>query len=508
MKSTDTSNDWKEEESSTNGNAAAGGAGAKPSHLAAAVRRWLSGANTVVALLLAMVLLAMVNYLSARHYRRADVSRTHPYALSEKTRRLLASVSNTVEGTLFFRPSNVICDDVEALLREYEYACPKLHVEHVDPDREQTRAAELVRKYGLTRPNVVIFSSGGIDAVVTDDDMVEFDPATSPGGTPRRTGFLGEQAFSTAILRVTQPRQPVVYFLQGHHERDPRDRDQYAGFSSIARALNEDHIEARTLMLTQSNTVPADADAVVIAGPENKIAAAEIEALRTYLTHSGRLFVMLETRSDGGLSALLNEWGVRIGSGLVVDTGHSLSGTELFTSAYSDHPVTAPMTNVTVVFYLPRPLEKAAVSGADKPSVSPLIFTPATSWAETDLENKNMRFDAGSDRRGPLTVALAVEKGPVANVDIDIRPTRLVVIGDTDFASNGSLVGGNQDLFLNAINWLLERHDLMSVAAKPVQTVRLMMDQRQLSILFGAVVVALPCIVALAGVLMWVRRRS
>ena len=118
------------------------------------------------------------------------------------------------------------------------------------------------------------------------------------------------------------------------------------------------------------------------------------------------------------------------------------------------------------------------------------------------------RCGSPPSRRRRLGSRLSKQKGPVAGVDIDIRPTRLVVIGDTTFAVNNSLVGGNPDLFLNAINWLLDRQTLLSIAAKPVQDVRLVMDRRQLSLLFAAVVVAMPALVALAGALMWLRRRT
>lgn len=482
---------------------------AEPAPMSARARRLLFGTNTLLALLFAAALLAMVNYLSARHYRRVDVSRLRPYELSPKTRQLLAGVSNRIEGILFFRPGHFLYEDTEALLREYEFACPRLHVEHVDPDREQTRAAEVIRKFGLTKANVVVFHAGDRNVVVNDLDLVELDTTGAEAGVPpRRKGFLGEQAFSTALLQLAHPRQPSVYFLLGHGERDPRDHDKYAGYSACARLLADDRIDVRPLLLSQSNAVPADADAVVIAGPRLKFPPGEVEALRRYLARSGRILLTLESRGDGALEPLMEEWGVRIGDGHMVDTSRDLSGAELFVGDYAPHPITAPLTNVTVVLRQPRPLEMLSSSGADKPAVSALLLSPAQGWAETDVDHKTIAFDAGQDRRGAQPVALAIERGPTAGVDMNIRPTRLVIVGDTDFASNGSLVGGNPDLMLNAMNWLLERADLLSIAPKPVERLRLVLDRRQLVMLFWSVVVVLPSLAALAGVLVWSRRRA
>jgi ABC-type uncharacterized transport system involved in gliding motility auxiliary subunit len=68
------------------------------------------------------------------------------------------------------------------------------------------------------------------------------------------------------------------------------------------------------------------------------------------------------------------------------------------------------------------------------------------------------------------------------------------------------LVGGNGDLFLSALNWLLEREQLLAIAPKPVEEARLIMDQRQLLALFWVLVVFLPG-GAVLGVAVWVRRR-
>ena len=105
-------------------------------------------------------------------------------------------------------------------------------------------------------------------------------------------------------------------------------------------------------------------------------------------------------------------------------------------------------------------------------------------------------------------MAVAVEKGPVPGVDVQIRPTRMVVIGDSDFVADGVMTGANGDFFLSALNWLLERGELMAIAAKPVEAYPLMMSQFQLRALFWIVVAGLPALPAALGVLVWWRRRT
>jgi hypothetical protein len=46
-----------------------------------------------------------------------------------------------------------------------------------------------------------------------------------------------------------------------------------------------------------------------------------------------------------------------------------------------------------------------------------------------------MKFDPGRDRPGPVG-SRRREKGPVPGFDVQIRPTRIVVFGDSDFVAN------------------------------------------------------------------------
>jgi ABC-type uncharacterized transport system involved in gliding motility auxiliary subunit len=119
-----------------------------------------------------------------------------------------------------------------------------------------------------------------------------------------------------------------------------------------------------------------------------------------------------------------------------------------------------------------------------------------------------MKYDRTYDRQGPVSLAAAAERGAAPSLDMDLRPSRLVVIGDTDFLSNGALSGGNTDLFLNSLNWLLEREQLMAIAPKPLEDLRLVISQEQVRRVFWTVVVILPGLLAILGAGIWWQRRS
>lgn len=477
-------------------------------------RRLTFGLNAGTAVALALVLVVMVNYLAQRNYWRGDWSRQRYYSLSDKTTSLLGSLSNRVDITVFFQADHAYYEDVINLLHEYTYASPLLRVERVDPNRNLGRAEELARRYQVTELNVVVFDSNGRTKVVRADDLMELDyQGVAQGQPPQASAFKGEQVFSSALQSITQERAPVVYFLRGHGERDINDRDPYAGYSELAQRVRGDNAEAREFTLAAEHGVPAEADVVVVSGPTKAFSAQEIEVLQSWVEKNGRLMVLLDTGPAGGLDGLLNHWGVRLDNDEVVDPQRSLTGLDLFVNTYGPHPITRRLQQITSVFYLPRSVEAESpptgrVDRADQPVVTTLALSSADSWAESDLEQKPMKFDARSDRRGPISLAVAVERGPLQVVDVDIRPTRLVVFGDTDFLSNGALSGGNADLFMSALNWLLDREQLMAIAPKPVNDSRLVMTHSQVTSLFWVVTVIIPGLIAILGTGVWLQRRS
>jgi hypothetical protein len=477
-------------------------------------RRLTFGFNAGAAVALAGALVVMVNYLAQRHYARTDWSRTRYYALSDKTTSLLASLSNRVEITIFFQPDHPVYEDVVNLLKEYSYVSPLLKVERVDPHRDLARTEELARRLQVSEINVVAFNHHGRTKVVRADDLMEMDyEGVLQGEPPQARAFKGEQVFSSALQSIAQEQAPVVYFLRGHGERDIQDRDPYAGYSELAQRVRGDNAETRAFTLTEHHGIPADADAVVISGPTKNLARQEIETLRNWVDKNGRLMVLLDTGPAGGLQDLLAPWGVRLEDDAVVDPQRSLTGLDLFVDNYGEHPITRGLKNITSVFYMPRSVEALSaptgqVDQVDRPVVTPLAYSSPDSWAESDLEQKPMKFDQRNDRRGPIGLAVAVERGPAAVADVDIGPTRLVVMGDTDFLSNGALSGGNADLFMSALNWLLDREQLMAIAPKPVQETRLVLTQGQITSIFWVVTVVLPGLFAVLGAGVWLQRRS
>ncbi|NOU35298.1 MAG: GldG family protein [Kiritimatiellaceae bacterium] len=473
-------------------------------------RLWIT-LNTGAALLLALVVTLMVNYLSFRHYYREDWSRTQLYKLSSKTIGLLESLDKPVEVTVFFQPGNVLYEDIHNLLREYQFRSSRLNIQWVDPDRDISQTEELAVKYQVKEPNVVVFDCDGRSKYVRADEIANIDKSS---GIDRITSFKGELAFSSAIQGVVQKTIPVVYVLTGHGERDITDFDRRTGFSGAAQLIERDNISVKPLLLSTEKQIPADCSALLIAGASQSMSGAEADLISVWLHRSGRLMVLADTGQTSGLEKLLREWGVLLRNDVVIDPDRTLTGREVFVSAYNRHPITAKLGTTAAIFHLPRSVQPDYAllknASADRPKVTPLALSSKNSWAEAQPDQVPAKYDAGTgDMPGPVSLAVAVEKGDTAGVlDMKIRPSRLVVFGDSGFVSNSGLTGGDTSLFMSSLNWLLDREQLMAITPKDVDDTRLKLSREKVRTLFWSTIGIIPALAALVGTALWFRRRK
>lgn len=473
-------------------------------------RLWIT-LSTGAALLLALIIVLMINYLSFRHYYRADLSRTQLYKLSSKTTGLLESLDKPVDVTVFFQPGNVLYEDIHNLLREYRFHSTRLNIQWIDPDRDIAQTEELAVKYKVTDPNVVVFDCEGRSKYVRADEIANIDGAS---GIERITSFKGEQAFSSAIQGVVQETVPAVYFLTGHGERDITDFDRRTGFSGAAQLIERDNIEVRPLSLSTVKQIPADCGALIVAGASQSMSKSEADIISVWLRRSGRLLILADAGQTSGLEKMLQEWGIRLCSDVVLDPDRTLTGREVFVSAYNRHPVTAKLGTTAAIFHLPRSVEpdntQPKAASADRPQVTPLALSSKNSWSETQPDQVPAKYDAGTeDLPGPISMAVAVEKGDTSGLlDMQIRPSRLIVFGDSGFVSNSGLTGGDASLFMSSLNWLLDREQLMAIAPKEVDDTRLKLTREKVRTLFWSTIGVVPALAALLGTALWFRRRK
>jgi ABC-type uncharacterized transport system involved in gliding motility auxiliary subunit len=151
------------------------------------------------------------------------------------------------------------------------------------------------------------------------------------------------------------------------------------------------------------------------------------------------------------------------------------------------------------------PIARTA-SIADKsktdPSAVELLKTSPQSFTKQKLEH-TVKYDPKTDTHGPLSLGVAASKR------VGDKSARLVVVGDSDFATNQVLggPGSDADFFLDSINWLAQDEDQISIRPKPETSRHLTLTLSQATALVWIDRLFLPGIVIIFGISIWWKRR-
>jgi ABC-type uncharacterized transport system involved in gliding motility auxiliary subunit len=342
-----------------------------------------------------------------------------------------------------------------------------------------------------------------------------------------------EQDLTNALIKVLTGRSRRVYFTQGHGEKDTASSDR-SGYSTVLEQLKQDNFTSDQLVLVQQKTVPEDATIVVIAGPTTDFFPPEIEALNAYVAKGGKVLVMLDPLLKGPAQPLLTQfladWGIRAGGDVVLDASGmgQMLGTDASVPVAAQYPPHAITEGFRVITAYPMARSMAPIEGgSNSRTAQPLVNTSAQSWAEADIASLSsgkaqVEFNGDKgDKQGPITLAAASSapatvKPPApsgnetpANPDAPSTPeSRVVAVGDSDFASNMAIgISGNRDFFMNTLNWLSQQENLIAVRPRQPEDRRLTLTADQQSRIMILSLFIIPGLVFATGVYTWWKRR-
>ena len=475
------------------------------------------GTNVGVAILLVAGIAVIANVIVAQRFdKSADWTGDKIYTLSDQTKKILHGLNREVRVIAFFgmNPADQRSEQsyqlVQELLERYQRETDKLHIEFVDPVVDALKSQEYEIRY-----NTIVFESGGVREDVTT---------------------IGEQKFTSAIMKVVRDEIKKIYFLIDHEEQAIDDFDPNRGYSQTKEELEKQNYRVETLSLVTQPEVPTDCAALIIPSPKAPLMAHEVNAISKYLDNNGKLFLMLDPSLNSArepnqeLVDLIDKWGVTIGNDLVFDylrPAFSLvrgrQPEAPMVDNFEFHQITQEVYS-PVTFQLARSVTPKTNAGSDL-SIKSLVKTTdeiGGSWGETKRRadgtfEPDLSYTEGEDIPPPVSLAVVVERGGGESTTADDSATdtreesrtRIVVVGDSDFASNLFFHGtGGGDFFLNAVNWLTLEEDLIAIRPiDPSERSLRMMTPSEVAFVQMTAIFLIPLIIFLIGVGVWWRRR-
>ena len=461
-------------------------------------------------------IVVFVNFISFHNVARADLTASKQFSLALQTAQVLENLTENVHAVAFFVPerqdqaaNQQLADD---LMFEFERRSSRMFTyEFIDPESDPSRA-EL---YELSQfPSIVFQAEDSGQAVVLN---------VPP---------LSEQDLTSMLLIVTGEQQKKVYFVTGHGEKDAinPDPEDGQGFAFAARGVLADSYTVDTLNLAQVGVIPEDAAVLVFPGPSRNMSIQEFDSYDAWLKNGGRAIFLVDPPAPNSVRTLLEPWGIAVGDSTIVDPGSSLFGdtrSPLIQSGHYNLQTNITRDLDTVLLPQSTPIEITVEPEKMPPWVEyiPLARSTVLSWKTNSPESETFNPAAG-DQIGPYNLGVVVHACGIVGEEIDTvlrvagrsrecvseegtrGPTTLAIFGDSDFAGNRySPYSTNLDFFLNAVNYVAEDYDLISIRPKPFAFRELVVTSQEFDFIRFSSWFLLPAAIGMASIAVWWRRR-
>ena len=288
------------------------------------------------------------------------------------------------------------------------------------------------------------------DIYVQTADMYSYSYSTS---------FDGEGAITSAIDYVVNEEQPKLYLVEGHGEADLP--------STFAEQVEKDNIETESLSLLHTETIPEDADCLMIYAPESDISEDERDLLAEYVSGGGKLLVIAgPTREDGvleNLYSLLSDYGVEPAEGIVVESDSNyysaFSGPAALLPQLQSDDITNSLIGSNYSVIMPIALG-LIVDDSASGTVTELLTTSGTSFSKAAGYAMSTYDYEDGDIDGPFATGVSIQTSGGGEM---VWFTSSYFLED---AYNASSSGANGDLVMNALADMIGESEAMAIRSK------------------------------------------
>ena len=402
----------------------------------------------VLAILIAVNILASV---LPSTWTQLDISSAKLYSITSNTKAVVNALEKDV--TIYWVVQSDKEDDIiENLLAKYESLSEHIEVVKKNPDVYPTFAQQYTSETVLNNSLIVECGDSSRyisyeDIYLTEADMASYSYTTS---------FDGEGAITSAIDYVVSEDHPKLYMTEGHGEAEVS--------AVFAEQIEKQNIETVTFTLLNSDTIPEDADVVLIHAPASDISKEEKDMLAEYTKNGGKLMVMAGPAEDGVLTnlySLLGDYGVEAEEGIVAEGDrnyYAFRQPYILLPDMAEHEITNPLIEGN--YYAIMPIAQGLTVTDTTGSVTQLLTTSETAYSKAAGYAIETYEKEEGDVDGPFATAVAVDCGSGG---------RMVWFASSNFLDdmyNAYSSGANLDLGMNALSFMIGEREAVAIRSK------------------------------------------
>ena len=460
------------------------------------------GGYAALITIVVLAALVLVNLLVQQIPAQIDLTENKLFSLSEQSLKLLESLEEPVAIYALYAAGDEETNIVE-VLRKYEQASKLVTLEMIDPELNPGFVSRYDEDGSGISAGSLIVESGDRFRVIPNIEL--YNISYSQQGQPQLMGLQIEPKVTQAINYVASGYTPMLYELTGHGEFPLSDY-------GIAPALEAENYEIRSLNLVTAPAVPEDASVLLVMSPKFAISEPELEKIHDYIDAGGRAIILTDFIGDPspGAAAILKSYGLGIEPGFLMENDkRRYAGSPLFIAPLmADHEILEPLKENDLDVITPNAVALSELERKPRSvELTPILTTTKQSWRRTDIQSNSALRQAG-DIEGPHTIAWTAER--LHYNDGDPAAFRLVAMGNSLFLGSIPPYGqikGNIDYFLNALSWVNERSETITIRSKSLFRLPMRLNALQSIIYSGIIILLIPAAFLITGLVVWLRRR-
>ncbi len=309
-----------------------------------------------------------------------------------------------------------------------------------------------------------------------------------------------EQAFTSAILKVTDANPVMVTLLTG--------REELTDLSYFQTLLDANGYTINSIDITTQD-IPKDSDLIIMGAPSVDYTADEVEKVSAFLDNGGELeknllyIESVEQPDTPNIDELLEEYGISFRDEFVYDAnGDNATNGYVFMELANDNFM-GDIKDESLRLFTSIYTKPITIDYNNKESLTCEAYVQTSDTGYT-MDKNQKELTKG------VTVTAAVGS-KAAFIDDGTNYSNVIALGSEDFLNDTVLKMSqylNRQWILSLVNGVTGKSSGITIEPKTVEGSLFDLTNTQIKVLEWVFIVIIPVIVLAIGIIIWIRRKN
>lgn len=511
------------------------------------LKKFKYGSMSAVVIALVIVLVVILNLICSMLAKRSplkiDLTADNRYEISEESIEAIKNLKGDVEITVTFPKSDFESmgayyqqmyayygmnvetpyEMIPSILENYEMHAKQgsgsIKVQYVDMNKDPDIISKYRKFYNNDIPegSIIIFSgnddNGRVKVISREEIISMIKPANTSTQTAVTMNFVGESTLTSAIMNVTDANPIKTAFVSTMNGASLSGQGYELITSEFMSFLDKNGYDCTAVDIATDTLSPEDYDFVVLPMPSVDFSADIIGKLGDFLYNDGnyqRNMLYIPSLYVGDLpniSEFLADWSIEVEENVVLDDTNWIE-TYIFNQNINK--------NINIKVDVSNPDSVGSLPNETLPIVAPatkklnILAKNNDSVATSVLKSMETSFDQNSEEKGTRDTAVVSVKETSSG--LDRYSSHLLVLGSSYMIADTLLTQtnafNNANVIMGMLNTMTGKEASAVIPDKALQQSLITPTATEMNGIRIFVLYAIPAIVAVAGIVVFVRRKN